>query len=83
MEKAKVFIAEDEDYLRNALAKRLANEGHTILYTAKDQPDALQFLSDNPEIKPDFGVLDGNMPPLLGDCAEGRAIEKALKERNP
>lgn len=60
--KPDIVIAEDEDFLRSVLAKKLRMEGYTVV-TALDGTSALKTIRD---VKPKLVILDLLMPGLSG-----------------
>jgi len=62
MEKIKILLADDEKDIRDIMAKKIAQEGYTVI-TAKDGQDAWEKIQSE---DPDVVLLDLNMPKMDG-----------------
>jgi len=76
MKKAKVFLVEDENALREMEKRFIEMEGHEVVLIACSRQEALDSLVRVKELGVDVAVLDGNLGTGKDD---GPTIARALK----
>lgn len=57
---ARVFVVDDEDFIRDLYKDMFESRGHTV-FSAKDGDEALKLIKDMPS-KPDAVIMDHRMP---------------------
>ena len=65
----KVLIVDDEPQIRDVLKRYLDRAGYEVVGESSDGEDAIGKVS---RLKPDFVLLDNEMPVLSGEDAAGR-----------
>jgi len=73
-----ILVVDDDEHLREALAKILEHEGHTVLQAA-DGPTAVRMTMEH---RPDLLVLDYMMPGMNGEMVLGE-LQRELHEDTP
>jgi len=82
-EKAKVFIAEDDEDYQKYARKILEGAGHTVVATATTLPEALKIVAKLEELGINVAAIDGNLRPNSVGGYDGQTILKAIKEQAP
>lgn len=82
-EKARVFVAEDEDFWQDAIKHMLERGGHSVVATAKTLPEALAATKRLQDQKVDVAVIDGNLNEDDTSGSDGQAVLKAVREHAP
>ena len=79
---ARVFVAEDERYLRDYLIKKIEEAGHYVVATAATRQEALATIPKFRELGVQVASLDGNLGEFnMG--ADGQAIQAAIRQQTP
>lgn len=83
VEKARIYLTEDFDILREVMKGILETAGHQVIYEAGNLPQALKGVEVARDQQAHAALLDGNLSE--GDISnqDGRTIAKALKEAVP
>ena len=75
-----VLLIEDEQYKGDHMKKALANNGITNITHKENAADALRYLIDDNNPKPDFIILDMQFPMHEGDGPDKRCGLFVLEE---
>jgi len=82
-EKAKVFIAEDDDGFREMVIERLEEGEHKVVAFAKTFKEAKELAPRLEELGVQVAILDGNLSPNETEGREGQTILRIIKEKSP
>ena len=74
----KVLIVDDEPQIRDLMKRYLVKAGYEVVGESSDGEDAIGKAS---RLKPDFVLLDNEMPVLSGEDAAGRIRQAATATR--
>lgn len=83
MEKAKVFIAEDEAQWRSQIQDILEDDGHVVVGQAATKQDALSAVSKFAELGVEVATLDRNLDPANINGKDGDEILAAIRAGAP
>lgn len=80
---AKVFYTEDDRDFSESVRMLVEQEGHIVVFEARDLESALAGAERLNELKADVAVLDGNLKQGDKSCSDGRQIASVLRKANP
>lgn len=82
-EKAKVFLADDDQVFRATIKELLAFDGHTVVLEAKTLPEAFDCITRLTEQKIRVAVLDGNLNPFDHSGSDGKRMVIEIRKAAP
>jgi DNA-binding NarL/FixJ family response regulator len=82
-EQSRIFIAEDNEFVRMGLELFLSSRGHKVVYQADSLPSALQGVREARRLGVNVAILDGNLMKGETNCSDGRTVARALREEVP
>lgn len=82
-ERAKVFIAEDQEDWRNWVKKSLEKSGHEIAIVASSPEEALEAVNQLADLGVQVAIVDGNLRRNEVSGEDGKAIIEAIRNRAP
>lgn len=82
--KAKVFLVDDNENIRNSIKESLEREGHEVLIEAGSLEEALIKISDVAQKGVTIAIIDGSLsPPGTAFTNDGEKVASALKKKAP
>lgn len=82
-EKARVFVAEDEQDWQQRIERNLKRYGHEVVLTAETLAQALKSLDQFEELGVQVATLDGNLRGNDISGSDGRELSLAIRGRYP
>jgi len=82
-EKAKVFVAEDDQDWQSIIKEYLEDAGHTVVAKATNIEDALATVAQLSQMGVDVAVLDSNLNDYESKGYDGQAVLRAIREKAP
>lgn len=79
-DRAKVFIAENDEVWMRVEKRCLTPEGHKIVVEARTADEAIALIPKAVELGVNVGVVDGKIP---SDPSDGQRVAQALREALP
>lgn len=83
VEKARVFVAEDDPDLLESLKYVIEKEGHTVTLSAASLSDALAAISTFPQFGIQIASIDGNLRKGEKSGSDGRQMVAAIRNAAP
>jgi CheY-like chemotaxis protein len=81
MEKAKVFVAEDDDMTRQYLKLLLAERGHDVVLEVSTLEEALSAVQGGKldQFDVNMAIVDGSLSKERPGCGDGRKVTEAIR----
>lgn len=82
-ERARVFVAEDDEQWQIMIEDILNEAGHSVVLKATTLDEALKAAEQFEELKVQVATIDGNLSPDDVSCYDGRALVAAISRFAP
>lgn len=82
-ERARVFVAEDDETILPLINRLLSRHGHTVVLQAQTLAEALRCIEQFEALDVQVAVIDGNLSPNDTSGADGYQLVTRIKELTP
>lgn len=83
VEKAKVFVAEDDPSVQQIIKTILSRGGHEVILQAQTLSEALGSIKQLEELGIQVAIIDGNLTPGDTSGSDGHQLATAIKQLTP
>ncbi|MDO8620867.1 MAG: response regulator [Candidatus Levybacteria bacterium] len=82
-ERAKVFVAEDNEFWQKIIKRSLADKGHEVVLSATNLEDALAATSKLVKLGVQVAIIDGNLNDYEANGHDGQIVLAAIRKAAP